>query len=330
MAILTVLMSGFALAGVFNPKTTRGPWPDNQVSEAFVLPKGWLQLELSADSKFSRAYRDGAGDRVPYEGDTAWRYSRLWLKVDQGFSKRIRLYAHIPWVQAALRTDAGAITSTTALGDVHTGVTVQPWLDQSWAAAFRVDLKAPIGVEWPSDFVGGPENIESFLTGTGITNLGAFAQGRYRFGNLLRVDAAAGYIRKFPGIVGYVVQTDGFGNGWLDPGDDLRIDGAVTTQVAPRIAVSSGLHSSFRQTYRIGVAGPDAPRPTLGPIAGTAGHFVDGWAGLSVALKQNFEVAARMEVDLLGSDTRTFAYLGLEEFSPQPGVQMGLSAAARW
>ena len=124
--LLLALLASPADAGVFAAKTSRGDWPTTQVARDFVLPKGYLQVGLHLDSKASRAFRDGDGDLVDYEEGTVWRYSRLTLHVDQGFSRQLTLYARIPHVHAALRNDRDTAVSTLALGDIHTGVIWQP------------------------------------------------------------------------------------------------------------------------------------------------------------------------------------------------------------
>jgi len=327
---LLALLVSPADAGVFTAKTSRGDWPATQVARDFVLPKGYLQVGLHLDSKASRAFRDGDGDLVDYDQGTVWRYSRLTLHIDQGFSRQLTLYARIPHVHAALRNDRDTAVSTFALGDVHTGVIWQPSSGEKHAGALRFDLKAPSGVEWPTDFIGGPGNTEGFLTGTGITNFGVHVLTRVSLHDRAALRLSYGYTHKFSGVVGYVVEADGFGNGWLSPGDEHRLGLDLQGQLTEDLAVSIDGRLSRRGTYRLGVSGPSARAADLTDIPDSAGAFVDTGVAASYVLSPTWELGAEGSLQLMGSDTRTFAHLGLEEFSPQPGLTMGLHAAARW
>jgi len=334
-AILLSLSNAYA--GVFTHKTMIEPWPEQQVDQNWALPKGWLQIGLAGDTKSSSQYRDDAGAIGDYNKGTNWRYSRVWLRIDEGFSRRLRIYCHIPWVQAQLVNNRGTDTRTRAMGDVHTGFWFQPWIDpvdaetQSRSAvAFHVDLKAPSGVEFPSDFIGGSQNTESLLTGTGITNLTGEVAGRLRLGSRMRLDGTAAYVRKFPAVVGYVIEDNGFGNGWLNPGDEIALTGGTLLQITDDLAVGAEGVWSHRGTYAIGNSGEGTGKLALQDIAGTEGVFVDAGASISYEPTQHWEVQASGSMQVAGSDTRTFAHLGLEEFSPQPGLTTRLEVIARW
>jgi hypothetical protein len=330
MPPLTLLLLGPALAGPFTARTSQGPWTERAVAREYVLPKGWLQIGLSTDAKLSTAYRDADGDLVPWEEGTAWLFSRLWLRVDQGFSRRVRLYAHLPVVHAHLWSAAGADTATTALGDIHTGFWVQPWLERRGALAFQLDLKAPSGVEWPDDFIGGAANTAGFLTGTGITNLGLHTHGRLCLGEWGAVRAQVGWTHKFPAVVGYVVEDGGFGNGWLDPGDEVVAGLEAQVQLGDPLALTLGGRFSHRGTYALGVAGPGAADLDLTPIPGSAGDFLDARLALAWSPDPHFEATAAGGLQVFGSDSRLFAHLGLEEFSPQPGPVAEIAGVVRW
>ena len=324
------LFSSAAHAGPFTHRSSQGDWVQRQVERDYVLPKGWLQIMLAADSKGSQAARDADGALVPWADGTHWRYSRLWLNIDQGFSRRVRIYAHIPVVHAWLRSPAGADTSTVALGDVHTGLWYQPWLEGAWAGALQLDLKAPSGVEWPGDFIGGSANTSGFLTGTGITNLGAHLHLRRSLGSAAALRAQLGYVRKFPAIVGYVIEDGGFGNGWLNAGDEVQAGLEAQAQLGDSLALSGQARYSHRALYRVGVSGQSPTSLELNDIPGSAGDFVDVGLELGFSPSANWELGLGASTQVLGTDTRLFAHLGLEEFSPQPGLCVELQGAYRW
>ncbi len=327
---LLALLGSVAHAGPFTHRASQGEWTQRQVERDYVLPKGWLQIQLAADTKSSSGTRDASGAVVPWDEGTRWRYSRLWLNIDQGFSHRVSLYARIPVVHASLRSTAGAETDTVAIGDVHTGVWVQPWLEGAWTGALQLDLKAPSGVEWPSDFIGGSSNTGGFLTGTGITNLGAHAHVRRTIGGAAALRAQLGYVRKFPAIVGYIIEDGGFGNGWLNAGDELQLGLEAAVQLADAWAVAGQARYSHRAVYRMGVSGQGAASLELEDIPNSAGDFVDAGLELAFSPSANWEWGLGASAQLLGSDTRIFAHLGLEEYSPQPGLTIDLKGAYRW
>jgi hypothetical protein len=328
--IAGLLASGVANAGPFTHKTSQGELAEHQVDRSFGMPKGWLELGLAADSKTSRASRDASGERSAYANDTRWRYSRLWFEVRQGFSDRITIYGKVPWVLAELSPSLGSEVRTFAMGDAHTGLVVAPWKIKDADIAFRLDLKAPSGLEWPSGTAGGPDGITGFVTGTGITNLGGFLQSRYTLAGIVALRSHLGYIRKFPGIVGYVVQTDGFGNGWLNPGDEFVAGGELMGQLGKYVALSAGVDMSHRGIYRMGVSGDTITGRVMTDLPGGPATFTFLRGGLSVEPTDNLEISVHGARDLGGGDTRTFAQLGLEEFSPQPGLELGMGVACRW
>ena len=303
-------------------------WPEREIDSDLVTPRGWLVVGLGADYKQSSASRNDAGELTPHDGAT-WTYSRLWLKLDQGFSQRLSFYCHIPYVYAHLENAEDADIATRAFGDIHTGFVYQPWIGTPNKLAFVGDLKAPSGVEWPSDFSGGEASTESFLTGTGVTNVGLSLRARRAFGPVAP-NADVGYTFKIPTVVGYVVQTDGFGNGYLDPGDALHARAGVDVQLGSRLMLSGGALYSRRSVYRIGVAGEGVWALDLYDIPNSDGWFLDVQGGASFAVNRHLGLQYSMDWQATGTSTELFDHFGLEEFSPQPGLAHGLTAEVRW
>ncbi len=331
LALLAALTSTSANAGVFQHKTMRADWPEVQVQREFVFPRGWFQLALDVDRKASTGMRNGKGVIVPFDNGTSLHHSELTFSFDHGFSDRVKLHLEVPFVRATLANDSGANVATTARGDVHTSVTWQPWFNRVLAGAFELDLKSPSGVEWPGSFVDGPGNLSSFLTGTGTTNLGGTLHGKYRLGDAASLAISQAYVHKFPGIVGYIIEVDGWGNGWLDPGDELRTDLNATVQLGGDVALSGLWRYSHRGKYRIASSGKEhRVQWNRGSVAQKAGAFMDLGGQLSLEPSEQVEVILHASSQIKGSDTRTFGHLALEEFSPQPGLTLGFSGAVRW
>jgi len=321
------LMNG-AFAGPFSPKTMQGAFSEYEVERKLVLPKGWLEVGLSVDSKRSVTYRGSDGAEREQPNGFAWTHSRLWLDVRQGFSPRVTLYARVPWIRSELQPVIGPPTSTIAMGDAHTGVVVQPWVEGPHSVAFSADLKAPSGVEWPSG-TGAAGDTQSFMTGTGITNLGLFGHAKAGFGQAVSLGMDLGYVRKIPGVVGYVMQVDGFGNGVLNPGDEVRASGHLTGQIGTVLWLrASAAYRHIGEAW-VGVNGPMGPR-IMSPIRHSAGDWLDGTFVIGVEPTERLTIELRASRDLMGADSRPFAHLGLEEFSPQPGLVLGGGVVARW
>lgn len=343
---LLLLLSAPGYAGAFGDKAMRGPWPERAVQAELVAPRGRWLLALGATSRASTGVRGAFGVVVPYD-DATFRYSTLTIGVETGLSDRTTLYLRAPWVSAHLTNGRGANVGTIAFGDAHSGVRYQPWLARAHAVAFELDLKSPSGLEWPGNTRGGPAYTEGFLTGTGTTNVSAAALGRLRASDAFAVDVRLAYTHKFAGVVGYVVESGGFGNGWLKPGDEARLDVRVTQQLGDDVAI--GLSGAARRvgTYLIGVSGPGATGletywlggeeaytyadGTTGTIeTDPSGWFVDAAAHAQVTAGEHAVFGADASLSLLGTDGRFFSHLGLEEFSPHPGLTLGASGAVRW
>jgi hypothetical protein len=320
-------LSGVAEAGPFTAKTSQGELARRVVDRPLVLPKGWLEVATAVDSKTSQTYRGSDGGLREQPDGMSWTHSRLWLEVRQGFSDRVTLYGRVPWVRSSLRPAGGSEITTLAMGDAHTGLVVQPMVGGPGNFAVSVDLKAPSGVEWPSDS-GGPANTTSFLTGTGVTNLSVLGHTKWAIKGVVSMAADVGYVRKFPGIVGYVVADEGYGNGVINPGDEWVVNGDITAMAGSMVSLSGQLHFCRMGATSIGINGSDSRQ--MSQLRHTGGDWVD--AGLSVTVEPSghWGIELSASQDLKGGDTRTFAHLGLEELSPQPGRRFGTKVVARW
>lgn len=342
--LLALLLDDPAHASVFGDKTMRGDWRPDAESE-LVLPRGRWVLDLSATTRASSSVRGAFGLPIPYD-DAIYRFSAVTLGVQTGLSDRTSLYLRAPWIVDHLTNGRGANLTTNGLGDAHTGVRFQPWLARTHALAFEVDVKSPSGMEWPANTRGGSAFTEGFLTGTGTTNAGVAVLGRLRTRGFA-LDGRVAYTHKFAGVVGYVVEIGGFGNGWLKPGDEFRADLGVTEQLDDHVSVRLSGTARHVGSYLIGVSGPGATKLELYAVGseeaytyddGTtdtiwtdpSGWFVDAAAHVQVTPSDHLVFGLDASASLLGADGRFFTHLGLEEFSPSPGLTLGGSGAVRW
>jgi len=320
---------GMGHAAALGPKTSMGEWADRRVDREIVLPKGWVEVSLGAETKLSGSYWDGQGEERAWDDQVRWSYSQAWLKLEQGFSAHLKPYLHIPVVMSGVYRDGTPLVRTSALGDVHSGLVFQPWLARRQKVAIQVDLKSPTGVEWPGESIGGGANVQNFLTGTGTTNLGAFVLGHALLGDITRLEARVGGVLKFPGIVGYVLEEGGFGNGWLDPGDELLGELNLVFQPTDKLSASVGSTYSVRTSYWMGTSGESLWGASWEWLA-DGGSFLDGELGLTWDFGSRWSLEGCVGRSIRGSDSRPFAALGLEEFSPQPGITGALGVVGRW
>jgi len=327
LAVSIGALTGAADAGPFTAKASQGDWVADAVVRPLVMPKGWLEVGVSADTKLSTQYRGGDGQLRAQPDDLKWRYSRLWFELRQGFSDRITLYGRVPIVDARLDLAMGSQVSTTDVGDARLGVVVQPWLDWPADLGFSLELKTPTGVEWPEGS-GGPDDTNGFLTGTGTTDLSARVHGQLTVLERIRLGAQLGYVYKFAAIVGYVEEVGGFGNGVIAPGNEVHLGTSAMGKVVDGVSVSVAGHYRHTAEFQIGVSGPD--ERVLRPIKPSGGDWFDARLTLSLEPSEHWLVEGWAERDLAGGDTRTFAHLGLEDFAPQPGWTYGSRVAFRW
>ena len=323
------LLCAAATAAPFGKKSMQEALGSRQVDRGLVLPKGWMELELALDSKRSAAQRGLDGQPEPFAEGAHWSYSRLWLGFSNAFSSRTTLYMRIPFVRASMHPAGGSAVTTTAMGDVHTGIVYQHSSGKPLMMAWQLDLKSPSGVEWPGSLSSSPMGADSFLTGTGVTNLGLHGHAKARIGENYALRLSAGYIFKFAAIVGYVVEDGGFGNGMLDAGDEAVIQWWNGLQLKPGLCLEVQAAGSRRGAYRIGAPGEGIFAAKGSEILGP-GIFADAGAAISWEHAENRALRAGVRHQVAGADTRTFATLGLEEFSPQPGTTAELRWSLRW
>ena len=310
-----------AVAGPFTAKTMRQDWPVERIEREFTLPKGWFQVGLQVNHKMTSQYRDADGRLKTYPEPVRWNYSEFQLTVEHGFSDRTRLYLVLPLIHAHLRTADDGHIRTTGIGDANAGLWFQPWRWQRGSVAFQANLKTPSGVEWTQD--------AGFLTGTGLTNLSLTAHGRMKWVPIWSSTLSIGYTLKFPAIVGYVLEEDGFGNGRLDAGDAFDVRLTQTLQFGPRLSADVRTAFSYRGATYVGAAGPGIswydPYYLYDPA-----YFMDVGGALYFEPVKWIDVHLDIGYQVLGTTTLPFSTLGLEEFSPQPGVTLGLGADIRW
>ena len=295
----------------------------NDAPERLIgIQRGESLTTLRLQTKRSTAYRDAYGWRTPYADGTVFSYTQLSAAVSHGFSTSATLYLVVPFVFTDLRSAQGEHARIAALGDVRAGIIFRLLSSQTTETGIRIELKSPSGLEWP-----GPEH--SLLTGTGATNLALHVLEAARPLPGMRVDLEAGYVAKFPAIVGYVTEVDGYGHGWIDPGDELQAHLTLGFQLTPSLSAQVGSEFSQHMATTTGSSTPGPNGLSLWWVPGTGGTFIDAMAGFVLSV-DDWEAEVEVGRDIAGPDSRIFSVLGLEELSPQPGWFASLAVTRRW
>ena len=128
--------------------------------------------------------------------------------------------------------------------------------------------------------------------------------------------------------MGYVEEVGGFGNGVIDPGNELHLAASVMVRAVDGVSASVSGHYRHMGETKIGVNGDGDT--TLRPIKPSGGDWFDARLALSVEPSDHWVLEGWASRDVLGGDTRTFAHLGLEDFAPQSGWTFGTKVAVRW
>ncbi len=144
----------------------------------------------------------------------------------------------------------------------------------------------------------------------------------------LQFGADIGYVHRFSGIVGYVVEEGGFGNGVIDPGNVLHLGTSIVGKVVNGVSIGASAEYRHMGEAQIGVTGDG--RNLMRPLKPSGGGWLDARATLSIEPNEHWVIEGWTSRDLTGGDTRTFAHLGLEDFGPQPGWTFGSKVAVRW
>lgn len=313
----------------FYPKTMQGEWNPEASSRSMLLPKGWSELDLNFSSKISNSFRDEQGLEQSIS-PSIWTYNKVNVSYRHGLSNHVSVFMDVPWVLPMLFIQDGEPIYTFALGDVSSGFQILHSKPTSPVEiASGLTLKSPSGVEWPASAKGSPNEIQGFLTGTGTTNLTASLAAKMNVSSFYAIRLNAAYTYKFRAVVGYLIEEDGFGHGKLKPGNAIDFQLTNYIQFHPSLSMRIAGIYSYRGIYYYGVSGAgigwENPQELIPP-----GFFADGLVSLQWEPSPLWSWKTSAQYQILGSDTQTFATLGLDEFSPQPGWVYSLGGTRRW
>lgn len=346
LLMLAVSPSAFAGSGALAIKTMREPLPVKEVERSLILPKGWLQLDLSYDRHVGTGAWGADGSKLPFQ-NASWIYDTQRARLSYGLSPQIELYWELPFREGHLTNPTlGAPGHTT---DIRDGGMYDPRIGMKYeliqrdppaplgsddrpqpgktSVALLVDYKGPAGKESPGTYIGGPLNVSGFVFTTGTPDLSLGISAKQQVGPI-GLTGTVDYVHRFGGVVQYLVELDQLQFlGRIKPGDELKADAKVELQAGPFVPYGD-LRFTARDTTRIGTTAP-TPRPNkyLSDVVDSSGNALDLDAGLLVDVSRGVDIRAHVLLPLMGEDLQFFP---IEDLQPTLGPTFGGSVQVRY
>ncbi|MBN2797959.1 MAG: hypothetical protein JXX28_02315 [Deltaproteobacteria bacterium] len=327
--MMVLALSADAYAGVGAVKTMRQPLPAKEVERSLNMPKGWLEFDFGAQRKIGVGSWTADGEKHLFDS-TQWTYDTARLDVRYGMSNRVEIWWSVPFHQARLTNELqGTDTKDASLGDAWFGYRLNlsrqdsPLSDLVFEAAY----KGPMGQEAPGTYLGGPLNVSSFVFTTGTPDAKLGFAGKRQFGPIA-LSAHAGYMKRFSGVVQYLVELDNYQfSGRMKPGDVIYGDVGLLGQVGV-FAVQAQPEFQQRFASRIGTTGPGLnPSSNLYEVEGSDGLSMDLRLTGTVNLTRGVDVSVMALLPMMGEDLQFFP---LEDIHPTYGNTYGATLELRY
>jgi len=313
-----LLMGQNAFGSGFEPKTMQMAFPLWSIQRGLVLTKGWVEVTAAASVKESTGHWDVQGKPVDFDATSM-------LHSTQSFGVRYGIGHHTELTWSATSNyaewgDSNTGTNVThlGLGDMRFGVVYELFrqLAPMLSVATYAEYKVPGGNESPGDASEGIDRFSYIVTTTGTPDV-TLGAGLKREWGIAAITGDAGYVWRLPGTPLYAVDpTNPMGNGWVKPGDEVRLTARFDLQVS-RIQISCGIDYVHRSHFRMGEGtNPDHPSWTLPVIEGTEGWTVDGMAGITVNITQKWDIFTSYASPIKGQGLYFFP---LDDVSPTRG-----------
>jgi hypothetical protein len=330
--LLPVLLLGLALpdvsdAGGFEAKTMREPLSSREVERPILLPKGWLELGLTADMKQANSEWGPDGDVIWFDGaddadgtTTTFLYTTETLSIRYGVAQRAELFWHLPFHYLKLTNPAlGTDTSGLYMGDPKFGVGFSLFGSDAplTSVVARMELKAPAGNETPGSYIAGPSTYRAFITSTGTPDLRMAVEGKRQFG-IFGVHGAAGYLYRFSGVAQYILETE-FNqfNGRIKPGAQVYANVGGQVQAGP-VNLNGTFWFENHGATRIGTTSAGLfPDNDLQAVAGSDGYSYGVDAGAVLNATKGFDLVFNANIPLRGEDLMFFP---IEDLHPTRGI----------
>ena len=165
----------------------------------------------------------------------------------------------------------------------------------------------------------GANNESSLRLGSGQSDIGSFIVAKQQYGSFAgRLEA--GYNLRLPGNVEYI-ETEGGGSGWIDPGDEVMVNGNLIFQSFDFISVAFDTRYMYRGKSKIGPSRTQyytseeiIERPELSQLESALfrsdrrvfnsdGHFLSLDPQVILQFGGQMDLVARVDIPLLGANT---------------------------
>lgn len=329
--IAALAVPGSARAGMGDAKTSRIAYPAREVERPPLLPRGWYELTFAYEQHLGWGAWTSDGKRDPFEHAKWSTYSET-ATFRFGISRRAELWWEVSFEQARLDSDAwpqdSALTDW-SLGDPRFGWRIALLQAEAPQATVALDLwyKGPAGEESGGTYIGGPLNVSAitFTTGTPDAYVGALAKKQF---GPIALTAHLGYMRRFSGVVQYLVETSELQfAGRIKPGDQIRADAGAMVQLGP-IWIGAAPYFTYRMATKVGTTSPGvSPARRLKAVADSSGYALDVRGDLGIKLMRGLDVNGWFVYPLMGQDLQFFP---LEELQPTMGPTFGGAAEVRF
>ncbi len=321
--------SPVAMAAGVQAHTMREPFAAREVERPLVLGRGWLELGLGADWKTATQYWDSEGEAADLE-NTKWTYAYGKVDMRYGITRRGELYGSLKWHYARLQNDElGTDTIQSGFGDPRFGYKYELFRSMAPLTSIvaHAEYKAPAANESPGNSVAGPSTFQAIVLTTGTPDAEFGLHAKRQFGPFA-LQLGGAYVRRFSGVVQYLVEVDYYQfNGRIKPGDIRKVDGDVTLQAGP-VALQAGSLLQIRDEVRIGSSsGGLFPSKDLVVQEGSDGWQWDAWLGAIGHISRGVDLVGRMTVPIRGED---LMYFPIEDLHPTRGTTWSGSVEFRY
>jgi hypothetical protein len=349
LTLLSLLLATTPLwAGAFEERSSQETYARLQIKRPMVLAKGVFEFGLGYDFRPYFEYFDADGNRQDLETSDSQsavgKQSFFNMFFRYGVSSNLTLEAAIPMRLELFRirnvseyedsplygeedfsTNEGNVSfandnveqKISGLGDVKLGFAWQLYHknDPMRSAGLKVIYKTTSGSDAPTDSNG----ETSLLLGSGqadVTPIFIFKQ-QYA---ALAAQAEAGYNFRLANNVQYITTENG-GTGWINPGDEVLLNGALMFQSFDFVSLEFNLHYKYRGKSKIGssrtqyysmtdiLTDPDLAqiRAKLfrddGRVFDSDGHGISLEPKVMFQLGNNMDVVGRVDVPVMGANT---------------------------
>ena len=318
-----------AEATAWQSKTMQSPFSAREVGRSLMMPKGWMEMSLSADVKLATGYWTPEGEAVDFER-ASWLYTTERASFRYGFSHTSEIYLSVPVHYMRLTNeDYGRDTTALHLGDPSFGAIWALYEQDApgTSVVLRVDLKSPAGNESPGSSIAGPSTLRDFVTTTGSHDLTFELAAKRQFGSFA-LEGRFGYVNRFSGLVQWLVETEQNQlTGRFKPGN--RVYGGLggIAQLGP-VALKAGVRMMIQGDAKAGTtSGGLTPDGQLYVQEGSSGSYLDVDGAVIAHFSRNLDLELGASIPLKGEDLMFFP---LEDLHPTIGNTYSATLKARY